>query len=148
MNKQLLAAVVAVFATYPDAKAVYVCEDGNVFLEAVKNLAENHCRSERLGAPTLVTRDEVEGTAPVDQRTELERRADEETEAARQAIAAEEAAAKEAEEAAAKEAEEAAAKEAEEAKVQEQAQEAAAPVPAPAPAPAPEQAAPKGKKGK
>lgn len=145
MNKQLLAAVVAVFATYPEAKAVYVCEDGSVFLEERKNLAENHCRSERLGAPALVTRDEVEGTAQVDKRTELERCADEEAEAARQAIAAEEAAAKEADEAAAKEA---AAKEAEEAKVQEQAQEAAAPVPAPAPAPAPEQAAPKGKKGK
>ena len=60
-TSKLLAAIVAVFAAHPEAENVYVCEDGNVFLEERKNLAENHCRSERLDAPRLVSRADVEG---------------------------------------------------------------------------------------
>lgn len=115
MNK-LMTAAAAVFEAYPEAEAVFVCEDGNVFLEERKNLAENHCRTERLPAPKLVKRTEVGGTLKdavisalsgavanasldlgeggastelVDQRTELERRADEEAEAGRERAAAE-----------------------------------------------------------
>lgn len=98
---KLLAAAIAVFAAHPDAENVYVCEDGNVFLEERKSLAENHCRSERLDAPRLVSRAEVEG----EDLQELQRKAKAEADAAEQAAkdAAAEAAA--AEEQARKEAE-------------------------------------------
>ncbi len=89
MNK-LMAAAVAVFEAYPEAEAVFVCDDGNVFLEERQNLAENHCRTERLSKPTLVRRDELgqalgNSSAPddsTDPRTELERRADDEAQLA------------------------------------------------------------------
>lgn len=60
MNKSFLAAIVAVFAHYPEAQAVYVCEDGSVFLEERRNLAENYSRENRFGAPKLVTREEAD----------------------------------------------------------------------------------------
>ncbi len=74
---KLIAAAAVVFADHPDAKAVYVCEDGNVFLEERKNLAESHCMTSRLPKPVLLLREAVEA------RTDHERRADEEAEAAR-----------------------------------------------------------------
>lgn len=124
---KLIAAAAVVFADHPDAKAVYVCEDGNVFLEERKNLAESHCMTSRLPKPVLLLREAVEA------RTDHERRADEEAEAARvkeaeeaaaaEALAKEEADAKAAEGAAAAEAkatEEADAKAAEQATTSEQ----------------------------
>ncbi|MBL7954432.1 MAG: hypothetical protein JNJ91_05300 [Flavobacteriales bacterium] len=60
MNKSFLASVVEVFATYPEANAVYLCEDGSVFLEERINLAQNYSRENRFGAPQLVTREDAE----------------------------------------------------------------------------------------
>ncbi len=74
---KLIAAAAVVFADHPDAKAVYVCEDGNVFLEERKNLAESHCMTSRLRKPDLVKREDV------DARLEYERREAEEAEVAR-----------------------------------------------------------------
>lgn len=104
-----MAAAAMVLDAYPLAEAVYVCDDGNVFLEESKNLAENHCRTMRLNPPQLVRRDELPVKKP-------EAKAKKE---------AEQAAAAEAEAKAKEEAEQAAAAEAE-AKAKEEAEQAAA----------------------
>ena len=93
MNKQLLTAALAVFATYPEAEEVLVCEDGNVFLAERRNLAENHCREARIPAPIVVKREEVEKASKKGARPDAEAAAKEAEEKA-----AAEAAAKEAEE--------------------------------------------------
>lgn len=108
MNKQLLAAAIAVFDTYPEAEEVLVCEDGNVFLAERRNLAENHCREARMPAPILVKREDIEKASKKGAKAD-----------AAGDVAAKEAEEKAAAEAVAKEAEEkaaadAAAKEAEE----------------------------------
>lgn len=125
-----MAAAAAVFAAYPDALEVHVCEDGNVFLPERKQLAQAHCTANRLPAPMLVSRKtaesamrltdsvkqakaEAKAKAEAEQAAAAEAEAKAKAEAEQTAAAEAEAKAKEAEEKAKAEAE-ANAKEAEE----------------------------------
>lgn len=59
ISKSLTALAAEALANHPEAEAVLVTQDGNVFLEKVRGLAEHHCRTQKLSPPERVTRAEA-----------------------------------------------------------------------------------------
>lgn len=100
-----MAAAAAVFAAYPDALEVHVCEDGNVFLPERKQLAQAHCTANRLPAPMLVSRKTAESAMRLTDSVKQAKAEAKAKEAEEKAKAEAEANAKEAEEKAKAEAE-------------------------------------------